>query len=113
LVRNNLVKRAGIVTDRRSTIVSLLPEGRAIAETYQAQRQSTQEAIMANFSDEELKTFHRLLEKYIRYSLEQEENIDLICLQCNGAYDQECTISAHSGHCYLHILRGVGSVKQT
>ncbi|HGY54258.1 MAG TPA: MarR family transcriptional regulator [Caldithrix abyssi] len=102
LVHFKLVKRRIIAKDRRTTQVSLLKMGERIVEEYENVRELKQNAALSRFTEKEQKQLAELLGKYVRECLQQEQEIDLICLQCNGSIRNECELSEHRDRCRFY-----------
>jgi len=102
LVHYRLVKRKIIAQDRRTTQVLLLKPGEQIVDEYDRLREMKQNAALARFSENEQKQLADLLGKYVRECLQQEEDIDLICLQCNGSIRDKCELSEHRERCRFY-----------
>jgi len=102
LVHHRLVKRKIIAQDRRTTQVLLLKPGERIVDKYELLREKKQNAALSRFSKEEQKQLADLLGKYVRECLQQEEEIDLICLQCNGSIRDKCELNDHRNRCRFY-----------
>ena len=58
---------------------------------------------MKHFSVKEKKSLNLLLDKYIYHFIEQEDNLQLFCLQCGGKYEGKCPVGEHNKECYFQI----------
>ncbi len=102
LVRSKLVNRKITVEDRRATEVTLTDRGHSIVANYEKVRLDKQSRALAHFSDKEKTKFLELLRLFVQNCVLQEKNIDLICLQCNGAIGSECSFPADEQRCRFY-----------
>jgi DNA-binding MarR family transcriptional regulator len=102
LVHDKLVSRKIIEEDRRTTQVSLLPAGEKIVDEFEALRESKQNAALAGFTQSEQIQLSELLGRYVRRCLQQENEIDLLCLQCNGSIREECRMNDREDNCRFY-----------
>ncbi len=58
---------------------------------------------MKHFSAKEKKSLNLLLDKYIYHFIEQEDNLQMFCLQCGGKYEGICPVGEHNKECYFQI----------
>ncbi|MBC8214512.1 MAG: MarR family transcriptional regulator [Candidatus Marinimicrobia bacterium] len=105
LLSHQLIERKNPVDDRRTLNITILSKGKRIVEKYQDVKESYQNSTLLAFSDDEKKLFTQLIRKYIRNSIHPEENLDLICLLCNGTCGEECVIKSCKGLCSRHPQR--------
>lgn len=103
-----LVNRRVNPKDRRATIVSLSVQGSELIDHYYRSRNNHMKNILDTFSDEELVMLKKLLDKYIQSSVMKTEDIELICMVCNGTYGSDCglNVSLH-GQCEYLIKQNV------
>jgi len=103
LVRKRLVSRKIVSKDRRAMCVSLRDAGEKIIQTYNEISQKKIKSILLNFNSDEQKLLSQFLDKYIIHSLDLEQNIRLICMQCGGKYEGQCYIGDHREGCYFKL----------
>jgi len=103
LVNYKLVSRKIIARDRRTASISLLKAGERIVYDYEHLRAKKQNAALNDFSVNEQKQLAKLLGKYVRHCLDQEDEINLICLQCNGTIAKNCKLSNHKDRCRFFL----------
>lgn len=102
LYRNNLVNRAILETDRRTTSLTLQPKGQKIVKDYDLMRLNQQCNVLDNFSEEEQVQFASLIEKYILQCIaEQSFDSEVVCLQCSGRLGEQCSVGQHAGNCHF------------
>ncbi len=99
LVRQRLVVRKIIKSDRRITEVYLTDRGRELVEHYEVLRTQKQQEALSIFNESEKQQFSELLRRYVSHCLAQEKSIDLICLQCNGSISDACLLRDHHEGC--------------
>ena len=102
LVRSKLVKRKITREDRRTMEISLTDEGSQFVKKYESIRLEKQQAALAHFNTHERNNFLQLLQTYVQSCVEQEKNIDLICLQCNGLIGKDCTLAGAEDRCQFY-----------
>ena len=103
LVQKSLVRRKQCINDRRTMEISLLKKGKDIVSNYDKISEAKVISILKHFNDKENKTLNLLLDKYIHFCLNQEDNLSLFCLQCGGKYEGKCPISEHRTGCYFQL----------
>ncbi|HPF70233.1 MAG TPA: MarR family transcriptional regulator [Candidatus Krumholzibacteria bacterium] len=96
-----LVRRLRRAADRRVHDVELLPAGAAIVARFVAVATARNEALLARFSEGEKTQLYDLLRRVVLMTLENEKNIDAICLQCWSRRGQECILRDRPDGC-LH-----------
>ena len=99
LVRINLVNRNITLEDRRAMEITLTDQGHSIVANYEKMRLDKQKHALSHFTYEEKTRFLELLRVFVQNCVLQEKNIDLICLQCNGAIGSECSFPADEQRC--------------
>jgi DNA-binding MarR family transcriptional regulator len=90
LVQSRLIKRNIIKADRRVARISLSEKSKSLIEKYEHVFFSKQDSALAKFSVADKSRLLNLLSKYVLNCLEQENNIDLICLQCKNSIRNDC-----------------------
>ena len=93
------VGRSVNASDRRSMEVSLTPAGTMFVEEFERITAEKQKPLMAAFTEEEKTLLLGLLRRVIRHTLADEQNCDLICLQCGGRCGSECSVEDLAGIC--------------
>jgi DNA-binding MarR family transcriptional regulator len=101
LVKLGLVSRKARPADRRSLDIVLLGEGRKIIRDFNRILGEKQEHLMEQFSTEEKKVLLGLVQKVINYTVGEEQDTDLICLQCGGHCGESCVIESCNGLCVM------------
>lgn len=103
LVKSKLVRRRIIPKDRRNTLIYLTAEGRRLVKDFQSEVTDKHATVANAFSAEELNTLHALLRKFVRVCLEEESNISLICVHCDGMIRENCSVNEDQEVCrYFH-----------
>jgi len=105
LVKNKLVARGSKAEDRRSSPVDLLHSGKELIRLYNDQTTDKISSILAAFDQEEKRQFNKLLDKYIHYLIEEENQLELFCLQCGGKFEGQCPVGEHKNKCYFHVSK--------
>lgn len=99
LEKRGLVERRICRRDRRRLEVSLLPAGRLIVDEYHRITAEKQSVMLGNFTSVEKEILVRLLRQVIRHTLSEEQNTDVVCLQCGGRCGEACVIQDVQGIC--------------
>ena len=94
-----LVQRRARPGDRRNLEVCLLPEGQAIVDEFDRVTAEKQVPLMAQFSAEEKVVLRDLLQRIVKYTVDPDNNTELICLQCGGACGEKCVVEGGQGPC--------------
>ena len=94
-----LVVRQAHSGDRRSLEVKLQDKGRQIVEEVTQITVRKMGPLMAQFSEAEKTQLLGYLQRVVKYTLADENNTDLICLQCGGRCGDECVVQAGRGAC--------------
>ncbi|MBU8870913.1 MAG: MarR family transcriptional regulator [Gemmatimonadales bacterium] len=101
LEQMEFVERRARPEDRRSLEVCLLPKGKAIVDEFKLVTIEKQAPLLAQFSAEEKVVLLDLLRRIVKYTVNEEHNTELICLQCGGACGEECVVKDGMGPCAL------------
>ena len=101
LTKLGLVTRRTNPDDRRRLEIILLEPGREIVAQYDRILEEKQKHLMKQFSCEEKEVLLGLLKRVIRFTLAEEQDIDMICLQCAGLCGDSCVIESREGSCSL------------
>lgn len=97
----DMVARQSRPGDRRSFEVKLLAAGQHVVDEFERVTFEKQKPLMAQFTDEEKHALLAMLQQVIRYTLAEESNTELICLQCGGNCGQDCAVEDGRGKCHL------------
>lgn len=97
----NLVARRIIPEDRRSLELVLLEDGRKVLDRFDGILTKKQKHLMEQFSPEEKEILIGLLRRVITFTLSEEQNTELICLQCGGNCGDNCVVETTLGPCSL------------
>ena len=95
----DLVVRKPHSEDRRSYEVKLLKKGKEIVEEIERVTTHKLVPLMNQFSDEEKEQLLTYLQRIVQYTLANESNTDLICLQCGGKCGSKCIVENWKGVC--------------
>lgn len=87
--------------DRRSLELVLLEDGRKALGRFDAILTEKQKHLMGQFSTEEKELLIDLLRRVITFTLSEEQNTELICLQCGGNCGDYCVVESTLGPCSL------------
>lgn len=114
LVRTKLVRRKIIREDRRTMEVSLAESGASFVNDYEKARIKKQQTALSHFSKDEKLKFLELLREYVKNCVQQEKNIDIICLQCNGIIKEDCSLTDEEDRCrsYFRINRKYTTIEE-
>jgi len=100
--KEGLVTRSVGKKDRRQQFVSIANNGQNIITKFNSISSNKQNAVLSKFSENEKEQFLGYLGKFIQGLLSDQQNTDLICMQCDGNCGDDCVISACSGTCSFH-----------
>ncbi|MEN8006366.1 MAG: MarR family transcriptional regulator [Candidatus Krumholzibacteriota bacterium] len=96
-----LVARQTKPDDRRSLDLVLLNEGYVILDEYDRILGDKQKHLMEQFSGREKKALLDMVKKVITFTLAEEQDTEVICLQCGGNCGDSCVIETCQGLCTL------------
>jgi MarR family transcriptional regulator, organic hydroperoxide resistance regulator len=99
LEQMELVARQPHEGDRRSFEVKLLDKGRQLVEKINQVTNKKLVPLMSQFSKEEKVQLLDFLQRIVKYTLADENNTDLICLQCGGKCGSSCAVETVEGIC--------------
>ncbi|NQT97271.1 MAG: winged helix-turn-helix transcriptional regulator [Candidatus Marinimicrobia bacterium] len=102
LLKLNLVSRETDSVDRRSVNISLTKRGQDIVNTYEEYILARHANVLNYFTYEERDCFNNGLEKFIDLCLENEDNLEILCLNCEGHLKKFCKIQHHKHICHLN-----------
>ncbi len=101
LAQLGLVARQTKPEDRRSLDIILLEDGMKILREFDRILGEKQEHLMDQFSIQEKENLLDLVKRVITFTLAEEQDTDLICLQCGGNCGDSCVIESCKGLCSL------------
>jgi len=96
-----LVARKAKPDDRRSMELVLLDEGSGILDEFDRILGEKQGHLMEQFSGQEKKILLDLVKRVITFTLAEEQETEVICLQCGGKCGDSCVIESCKGLCAL------------
>ena len=99
LVQYKLVRRRYRKNDRRTANVSITSEGTKIVKKFNDLKLKKQVNIFKNFTIEEKKEFLVYLRKFISNTLHKDVDMEILCLQCDGACGDDCVVIEKNGPC--------------
>ena len=99
LVNYKLVTRRFTKKDRRSAKISITQEGQDVVEKYHHLKLNKQAEIFTFYTEQEKEKFSNYLRSFIHNTLDENENTDLLCLQCNGSCGDDCIVRDKKGTC--------------
>lgn len=100
LVQMGMVSRTPLPGDRRRIHLEILPEGQNMLDRYDEIASGKLERLLSHFEPAEKKTLLDLLRRVITFTLADERDAEVVCLQCAGDCGEECVISQSQGSCY-------------
>ncbi len=103
LVKQHLVLRTEQEADRRSAMLSLTRLGERMITNYNGNRSRRMEKVQENFTPEEMQQFETFIERYIGTCIEYQEGLDLVCMQCDGHFSEDCSFRDLSESCYYKV----------
>lgn len=99
LENRGLVVRSSSGDDRRLKMLTCSDKGREILSRYRCLEAERVTAIASQFSDEDIATFERLLERYSLALIEAEATGGMSCFRCAGYFDSECPVQFVHANC--------------
>jgi len=99
LVQYKLVRRRFRKKDRRTAKVSITQEGLEIIENYNDLKIKKQIEIFKIFSEKDKEKFSNYLHSFIKNTLHEDMDTDILCLQCNGSCGKNCIVQETKGNC--------------
>jgi DNA-binding MarR family transcriptional regulator len=102
LVKLGLVSRQPLADDRRRLHLTLMPNAVALLARYDQISADKLSRLLSNFEPGEKETLRDLLRRVIQFTLADERDAELVCLQCAGNCGTECVIKTSQGSCYAH-----------
>ena len=101
LIQMELVSRQTDSKDRRAVDIGLTETGQELVASYEEYILARQANILNNFTYDERDIFNRSLEKFIKLCMENEDNLEILCLNCEGRYKEYCRIHQHRHICHV------------
>ncbi len=99
LVKIKFVSRKQSRQDRRAVSISIRKAGTSFLMQYDDLIRGRQLSAILNLTLDEQTQFNLLLEKYITVMIEEEQNLDIICLGCHESLEYDCIVKRIQGHC--------------
>jgi len=96
-----LAARQAKPEDRRSLEIILLEDGLAILREFDRILGEKQKHLMDQFSRREKEDLLNLVKRVIIFTLAEEQDTEVICLQCGGNCGDSCVIESCKGLCIL------------
>jgi DNA-binding MarR family transcriptional regulator len=113
LVRLKLVNRRIAREDRRTMDVSLTTAGHSTVDKYEKFRMDKQQHALTSFSAADKTKLLELMRLYVQNCIAGENNIEVICLQCNGVIGSECSLSGDKNRCrYYFKIKNKLTIKE-
>ncbi len=104
LASKNLILRQPGVGDRRRKLIILTADGHTTIDKFDQICQYKRQHVLGKFDSVEKLQFLELLQKYISSSLEVDENLKLVCLQCGEEYGKGCPQKSNSKVCEFAVI---------
>lgn len=104
LANKDLILRQPGIGDRRRKMIILTSDGQTVIEKFDQICQYKRQHVLEKFDSAEKLQFLELLQKYISSSLEVDENLKLICLQCGEEYGKGCPQKSHTKVCDFAVV---------
>jgi len=115
LAQLDLAARQAKPEDRRSLDIILLQDGVEILREFDRILGEKQKHLMEQFSQQEKEDLLDLVKRVIIFTLAEEQDTEVICLQCGGNCGDSCVIESCKGLCTLpekNKLRQSAGAKQ-
>lgn len=101
-----MVARAASKGDRRATLLSVSPKGRALVRRYERLKAARLSPVLEKFRPEEVEQLSRLLERFSLSLLEKElAGGDGACLRCHAYLQSGCPVGRLRGGCPYQTTR--------
>ncbi len=101
LEQEGLVARQTKPDDRRSLELILQADGLEVLNEFDRILDEKQKHLMEQFSGKEKEALLDLVKRVITFTLAEEQNTEVICLQCGGKCGDSCVIESCKGLCAL------------
>jgi hypothetical protein len=89
--------------DRRYLNILLSEAGATLINKYHTLCEDKIRHVLSHFNEKEKDIFHQMLDKYIFYFINDQENLALFCMQCGGKYEGSCMIGAIKNKCFFNM----------
>ena len=99
LVQYKLVRKRFRKKDRRTAKVSITQEGQEIVENYNDLKIEKQVKVFKKFSKKDKENFINYLKSFVKNTLHEDMDTDILCLQCNGSCGENCIVKEANGTC--------------
>jgi DNA-binding MarR family transcriptional regulator len=96
-----LVDRQAKPEDRRSFEIVLLEDGRKIVREYERIIEIKQQQVLGRFTAEEKEELLDMIRRIIRFTLAEEQDTEVICLQCGSRCGDSCLIDCSQDACFM------------
>ena len=96
-----LAARQAKPEDRRSFEIILLDDGREIVKEYERIIDFKHQHVIDQFTPDEKVKLLDMIQRIIRYTLAEEQDTEVICLQCGGHCGDECVVQFSKGTCLM------------
>lgn len=106
LAAMGLVARGVHPSDRRSMSLVLQPAGRELLERFDRIADRKVSGILAQFSADEKTRLLDYIQRIVRFTLSDEQDVDAICYQCGGRCGDNCILEDRAGSCSLKRTGG-------
>ncbi len=100
LVQLEMVSRQRLADDRRRFHLELLPSGIELLDRYDQISSAKLQNLMNHFETAEKEVLLDLLRRVIRFTLADEKDAELVCLQCAGRCGEDCVLDESQGSCH-------------
>lgn len=95
----DLAERRSRPGDRRVADIALRDEGRALLKRFGKSLEARQSRVLAHFTTEEKTRLCELLRKYVRVTLAEETDTEVLCLQCFNRVGEDCVLEDRDERC--------------
>ena len=99
LVHYKLVRKRFRKKDRRTAKISITQEGLEIVDNYNDLKIKKQVEIFKIFSEKDKEIFTNYLKSFVKNTLHEDMDTDILCLQCNGSCGKNCIVQETKGTC--------------
>ena len=99
LVRMGLINREVQQQDRRAVSLSLTVRGKNVVQKYEVHKEEKLRSVLNQFSEAELDTLTRGLEKLSHLILKREEDFGDFCMKCSAYYVEYCPLRGLHNTC--------------
>lgn len=107
-----LVHRSPSQGDRRVTLLSATPEGRALVSRYETLKADRLAPVLATFAPDEIDQLTEMLEHFAVQLYRAEGCSSVFCLRCAAYGDAACALVAVDGGCPYQTSRAGGRTER-